>query len=691
MSLSNLKSFASSWQKQSQCSKFRHHLTYLRMINPDHPFDLQYKNVNSSVKIRLTHSTPSLGSRRYFSTKKGLEPNVKKKILKEHLLEADAKKMDTSCTEAISAKEDTIFSEILSNVEKTYAKNTIRDCEHRLLHWGRILAEKKNAKEEIKLETIVSDSIHSVVELVLTPSAPAYMRHKLLALLLSEKTDLMITQKMLRQTAQDVLILPVNVVADIVQELTLCPETALRKQIRIELVQAIVNKRWYDIPAKYVVFFMYQLDSLFDMKDITHKLSSRVHENKSISSEDSSHSVAEHISQVIDAETLPVVSVNLETRILNLVDELKSKDLSKVIILLSRWKNRNLMVLNAVFHRLFMADLSDFSVVQLNNLLYSCSVLNYRNERFLDKLTSQMSLVPLDSVSLAATVLTSLSHLRWRNDSLMSACKKSLYDDWKLLSAKDAKNSLLSLANLAEMPSNDKETHSVKEIAMVAVEENFLPFEKVTCGWCLAVLKSLPSDQAKKLLQPEFVSEVLEICEGHMKHAALQRLAVISLAAKYEIPNYKGAFLSTEFFSLAEVTSGCTDKALTETFERALSKFADMKTYVQSGQVIQDGVRTDYVMCANKNGEVRPITAIQSEQGHEKLYRLALQLVPFPGVVGPDQSPTGSYNIAARLLKHLGYIPIHITYLDLKPNMGVLEHINKITEKIKLAVKSIED
>ncbi|KAI8778083.1 FAST kinase domain-containing protein 4, partial [Biomphalaria glabrata] len=66
---------------------------------------------------------------------------------------------------------------------------------------------------------------------------------------------------------------------------------------------------------------------------------------------------------------------------------------------------------------------------------------------------------------------------------------------------------------------------------------------------------------------------------------------------------------------------------------------------------------------------------------------LALQLVPFPGVVGPDQSPTGSYNIAARLLKHLGYIPIHITYLDLKPNMGVLEHINKITEKIKLAVK----
>ncbi|KAH9490156.1 hypothetical protein Btru_051210 [Bulinus truncatus] len=653
----------------------------------------------NSVTERLIVLLPTSHSsvdyvRCHFATKNETEPVKKRKILKNEFSEKEVKKIDLHNSEEETLMSDEmIFSDIFRTIEKTYTKNYVKDCEWRLYNWGKTIAEKKNAKEEINLDKIVFDSINSVVELVLTPSVPPYMRHKCLALLLNDKNDRKSTEKILKQTAGDVIMLPVSVVADIIHELTVCAETPLRKETRTELVKAVVNKRWYEIPARYLLFFMYQLDSLFDMRDITQKFNIRTHESKHLAKEGLSGQLTAAGSSDNDQrftqvdKDLPDGSINLETRVLNLVDELKGKDLAKVLILMGRWKNRNPVVLSAVIHRLNMADLSDFSFVQLNNMLFACSLLNYRNENFLGKLTSQLSLLAPESGNVASTVMTSLSHLRWRNDDLISTCKKAVFDDLNILSPKDAKNTLLSFANLTYLPADEKELNFVRALAQIAMKEDFTPVELVNCGWCLAVLKALPVDQAKNLLKPDFVKEVLASSDGYLKQIAVQKLAVISFVAKYEMNDYKGAFLSDDILSSVEMPSFCCDKTLSDTFQKAVGKFADMNSYVLLRQTVEDGFRIDCIMNANKLGDVRPLKVGQSDQQSEEIYRLAIQLVPFTGVIGPAGSPVGSYLITSRFLRHLGYTPVHITYLDLKPTLGVLEHINNITAKIKSAVR----
>ena len=65
----------------------------------------------------------------------------------------------------------------------------------------------------------------------------------------------------------------------------------------------------------------------------------------------------------------PLASVNMESRAITLANELKVKDLARVVSLLARWNSRNEPLLNACLHRLSLADLSSFTPSQLSSLL----------------------------------------------------------------------------------------------------------------------------------------------------------------------------------------------------------------------------------------------------------------------------------------------------------------------------------
>lgn len=363
------------------------------------------------------------------------------------------------------------FSLVLKAVKDTAARNFIPQCQKLLSDWSKAIKEQKVKGQPINLNAIVSQDVSLVTEYALTPSAPASLRSQLLSVLLSQETDSNEAELVLNNTLSNAMVLPVGIVADIVLTLSTSAATPLRKEVREKLLTSIVNKRWYEIPAKHAVFFLYQLDGVFDMKRFSQEFQVRNRTKKfndkdafdRLSTETGQGPVADqHDKSLYTTDSLPVLSINLESRVLELADELKVKDLARVLTVLAKWRNRNETLLNAVIHRLSLADITDFNFIQASNLLFSCSVLNIRNSNFLLKLTDYISQLDIVSPPLACSVLVSLSHLHWKDDKLLFKCQNYLANNIDVLSAAEAVNILMSLAHLSAMPSSYEENSFIK-------------------------------------------------------------------------------------------------------------------------------------------------------------------------------------------------------------------------------------
>ncbi|XP_059169986.1 uncharacterized protein LOC131951654 [Physella acuta] len=586
------------------------------------------------------------------------------------------------------------FSVILKAVKDTVARNFIPQCQKLLSDWSKAVKEQKVKGQAVNLNEIVSKDVSLVTEYALTPSAPSFLRNQLLSVLLSQDTDSSQAELVLNNTLSNAMVLPVGVVADIVLTLSTSAATPLRKEVREKLLTSIVNKRWYEIPAKHAVFFLYQLDEVFDMKRLSQEFQAR-NRVKKFNDKDAFDRLSTEIGQDQEADqhdqslytpdSLPVLSINLESRVLELADEMKVKDLARVLTVLAKWRNRNETLLNAVIHRLSLADITDFNFIQASNLLFSCSVLNIRTSNFLLKLTDHISQLDILSPSLASSVLVSLSHLHWKDDKLLSKCQQYLANNIEALSVAEAANTLMSLAHLSAVPSSEEENSFIKDLTRKALGAALSPSERVKCVWSLAVLNLLDAQLAEEVLDPNFTQQLLDA--GTFKKVTnIKKLRIINLAAQYEVKNYKGPVLSPKVLSSTEASTLCDDQTLVKTFGKALSKFANIKTYAQLAQTIQAGLQADAVMQANTSGDVQPLD--RPESNTENTFRLVIQLIPFTGVISPQQIPTGDYQVITRVFQHLGYVPVHVFYSDLKPSLSVVEHITNMRARIKECVKA---
>lgn len=599
------------------------------------------------------------------------------------------KSVNESKNEKISdSTKDEDFSEVLANVDKSFSMNAIKDYGLVLNDLWKSVMTLQHEGKAVKLNQIYSDNLGPIVDVVLMPSAPPYMRQKCATILLSESADLPQTEKLLLGTVCDAMTIPMNVLISIIQSLTTSAETQLRRQVRKELVTAVVNKRWFEVPPKHVIFFLYQLDDLFDMKIISQELQVRRSESNQLkdnSANKASADVVKSVKKKAKDANMPIMSENLEARLLQVMDEIKAKDLTRVVILLAKWRNRNPSILTAVIHRLSHVDFGDFNFIQLSNLLFASSTLSLQNGKFIGELALHLSQLVPPSPSLASSVLNSLSHLRFRDPDLISTCQKTLAGNLSSLSPKEASNLLMSLANLSVLPSSPQDSQFIRDVWKQCDRPDMTTSDNIKRGWCLAILKSLDAQQAERLLNPDFVQNILVSQDVHTQ-LDLQRLSVINMAARFEVNDFKGQHLTDEILNSAKVTTLCTDEALTSALVNALSKFADLKTYTQLAKTLEDGTGIDAVMNATSDGNVRPLT--QDDKRTEKVYKIALQLIPFNGVTNPSNVPTGHHQLVSRYLKHLGYVPVQVLYSDLKSSLGALEQINNLRSRIK---KALED
>ncbi|CAG5115711.1 unnamed protein product, partial [Candidula unifasciata] len=581
-----------------------------------------------------------------------------------------------------------------------YSKTLKRTWHYLLTDWSRQVKQLQKDQLPVNLDNIVSKKLSTMVDLVLRPVAPPEWRHACLVVLLSQETDQELTSRVLNHTVGDALCLPLKVIIDIIQTLTTSFQTPLRVDARKQLVTTTINHRYCEIPAKYIVLFMYQMDELFNMKLICkqqfHKEKLRnpiVQGHEYISGGKHDKTLVGTNSPANDDLGAKVLGgdndvphiLNIEHRATSIVDDFKTKDLARMMILLAKWRNRNQTLINAVVHGLSQADFSDFHVVQLSNLLLSFSMLNIYSNPVLRNIVLHLTRETPTAPSQICTVLSSLSHLRWNDEALVSKYLCFLADDICKLTVTDAQSLLTSLANLYIVPTTDAETSLIFKIAKIAFSGDLTPASKVHCAWCLAVLLSLSAEVGQSLLQPAFLSQLSDVDDAQ-KQSSLHKLCSISTALQYEVKDYSRSGLllpEVPAMSPAQDRTGCCDRGQISELKKCLQKFVDVTSYVSWGQTLMVGPAADAVMCADMSGDLRPLNTIEDEN----IYKLAIQLVPFSGVLCVTGSPCGSYSMAARHWKHLGYVPVQILYSDLKPSLSCLEKISIIKTKIQSAVK----
>ncbi|BFZ22481.1 hypothetical protein BsWGS_25520 [Bradybaena similaris] len=617
------------------------------------------------------------------------------------LCEADAPRASPDVADTDRPQSVSSPNEASAHAQVTSSKTFQRTWQYLLTDWSRQVKQLQNDKLPVNLDNIVSKKLSTMVDLVLMPLTPPEWRHACLVLLLSQETDLELTCKLLNHTVVDAPHLPLKVIVDIIQTLTISYQTPLRVDIRKKLLTAVINERYYEITAKHIVMLMYQMDELFDMKHICKKQHQKDgHRKPTVQTLEKIKNMdpGKHDSTVIGndwsandhmqpkalggSDDVPyIMSLNLEHRATNVVSDFKTKDLARIMMLLAKWRNRNETLINAVVHRLSQADFSDFHFVQLSNLLFSFSVLNIYNHQLLRQIVLHLAQATPTSPSLVCTVLASLSHLRWNDEALVSGCLSFLADHMSELTGKDARSVLMSLANLYIVPKTEAQNNLVKELAKRAFTGDVTPVSKVNCAWCLAILLSLGAELGQSLLQPEFISQFSGDNDAH-NLACFHKLCSIWTALQYEVRGYsKPGLLLPEVL----VTSARHDGAgsvLRAQLNNCLKMFVDVTSYVSLGHALKDGLVADAVICADITGELRPLDVVADE----KVFKLAIQLVPFSGVLNVTGSPCGSYSMAARHWKHLGYVPVQILHSDLKPSLSALEKVNNIKAKIQSAV-----
>lgn len=639
------------------------------------------------------------------------------------------------------------FDEIFKTSRRIFSPSFARDCQYRIISWQKRLRQVEKEGKAVHLDEILTDSFPEVVEFSLTPLAFPEVRLSLLKILLSQASDDVHLERILLGTARDVLQLPLGIVAEVVRLLSLAPPTDMRLESRRALVTAVVNERWYEVGAKHLVFFMFQIDELYDIKTMTHQLRQKAKEKESgqkaksvqktseteVSAVDNEEFKAECLNSMesrkgegIETESTeqqatgkgedktssdafdPIAGINLESRAISLINEFKVKDLARVVSLLSRWNSRNEPLLNACLHRLSLADMSYFTANQLANLLQAMAALNLHHPTLLDNTTRQLMSSLSNSTpspSQVCAILQSLSTLRWTGAAeggtdasvnLTESCLSLLKGHQKKLAVKEAATTLTALANLSAAPLNESEKALVKDLAANVLQGKSPWWGQIHSVWCQAILQCLDSAALFKVLDPQFVDQVLlKVKESSNSSSALRsanKLAQINLAARLEVKGYDGPLLTADQLDICSQTYLTSEqKSVKTALANTLRKFVDLSTYVNFNPAIEKGVTADVLMCANREGEVRPLvskeTSGSAENITESTLSLAIQYIPFSGVNSPGERPTGQYQMTARHLSLLGYTPVQIYYSDLKRSLSVLEKINNIKTRIKSAVK----
>lgn len=221
----------------------------------------------------------------------------------------------------------------------------------------------------------------------------------------------------------------------------------------------------------------------------------------------------------------------------------------KVLKSLSSRKRRSTPLLRSLAYNISCKE-QNLDIKQCADVLYAMASLNFPDPVLLAKLCGDIQeglKKPIERSSVIASILTSLSFLKYREPILLDSLIEWLVKNQESTRTQDIAAMFLSLASLNYMPTQFEEALKTKMAPSLTHldfknSQDFLSF-----AWSMIVLNFPLQELFNTVLSQQFIDKLIsESPEKELSTANKLKLLNINAGVKLFLPTYSGAMLSRD-------------------------------------------------------------------------------------------------------------------------------------------------
>ncbi|CAK9795668.1 FAST kinase domain-containing protein 4 [Anthophora quadrimaculata] len=336
--------------------------------------------------------------------------------------------------------------------------------------------------------------------------------------------------------------------------------------------------------------------------------------------------------------------------------DLSTAEMIKEITNLTTTKNRNTHLLNYFFQNILEHNIV-LKLGQCSSLLYSMSILNYSDERLLNKICCDLINIGRIHITMLTSMLRSMASIRYKNkmflkyvcDNIIKSSSANVKRNKEIVSV------LLSLATLGyHSEAVDKIIEIYKKKWIFTNIENT---DRLNLVWSLIIFKKAEISDVASVLNKTFV---LKLMAYDLKITLSHQLKLLNINgyAQYALKNYKGPFLDHSIIPC--VTNKRSKQKelnitiLQETLKNMLPSLSHFKMNVNTNM----GFLLDAEFFVDSNFHIVNIDTDKNK----KLTKIGILLVDYYETCLGEQAYLGLIKLYKYLLTCNNYTVIYVPY-----------------------------
>ncbi|CAK9820656.1 FAST kinase domain-containing protein 4 [Anthophora plagiata] len=383
------------------------------------------------------------------------------------------------------------------------------------------------------------------------------------------------------------------------------------------------------------------------------------------------------VSHAAEVQTIDSAKSEVDTTIdLNKYSDLSTAEMIKEITKLTATKNRNTQLLNYFFQNILEHNIA-LNLRHCSCLLYSMSILNYSDERLLNKICHNLMNIDKIEISMLTSILRSMASIRYKNVTFLKyACNNVINSNsTNVMRNKKIASVLLSLATLGYHSQVVDEIieQSKKNLTLANIGgTNWL-----NLVWSLVIFKKADISDVSSVLNNTFVSKLISY-DSQVILSQQLKLLNINGYAQYALKNYEGPLLDHSI--VPYVTNKRSRQkelhivVLQETLKNMLPSLSYFKMNINTNM--------DAEICVDSNFKAVDLHTNKNE----KSTKIAIMIVDYYETCLGEQDYMGLIKLYNYLLTCNNYKVICVPYQKFGLEDKIEKHIAYLKRQLLIAL-----
>lgn len=384
----------------------------------------------------------------------------------------------------------------------------------------------------------------------------------------------------------------------------------------------------------------------------------------------------------------------MQQKILELIPELSTNELCKMLSTLSESSNRNIDILNAITFN-FQMKMDVINMKEVLDILYSFKKLNFYDSKFLSYLMDKVvpEIPKVKQSSIVSGFLTTCGHLRWKHPDLLKECGEWICKHLDSCRPKEFVSYILAVATLNH---NGIETQKVVKtiLPFLSLQKIESPDIWLDTVWSLAILNFVDKEMLLEVLSPDFYK--LLISDSDFR-TVTNKLKLMNLKAVLKMHYPECIFGCDLFLESSEVPQSLETANSRKHVITVLNNFLPSKKYMCTSQNTDMGIFIDAEFIMDKNIKPLPLSnfgllssTISAKLLSEGSQRIALLIMFYKDYTLCNKSITGCNVLATQLLSSQGYTVVRVPFHEFIKNSTEVMKAKYLLSKITTAMNKNE-